>query len=338
MQMDIEYLAEYASRGALQPLDDYVPAPLAVGDFEPGILNNGRVGGKLYAIACGVNAAALILNHAAYAEAGITPPNAETTWEEFAQIAVDFTKATSRKGVYGTPDESRNQEVFETWVRQRGKNLFNEDGSLGYVEADVADWFEMWAQMRASGGAAPADVQALDHGDIDNSLLAQGRAACSFAYSNHLVALAALVSEPLALAPYPKLGAEGRGGLYLKPTLFFSVAAKSADPASASTLISYLLTSPVAVQALGVERGAPASAAVRQVLHSHIDAIAQHALDYLDNLGEHAGAIPAANPPGGGEISGALLKASEEVAFGTKSPAEGAHSFYEEATAILARS
>lgn len=171
MQMDIEYLAEYASRGALLPLDPYVPMPLAVGDFDPGILNNGKVGGQLYAIACGVNAAALVVDTAAYAEAGVSPPNGDTTWEDFGRIAAEFSKATPRKNMFGSPDESRNQEVLETWVRQRGKELFHEDGSLGYAESDIADWFEMWAEMRASGGVASPEVQALDHFEIDSSLM-----------------------------------------------------------------------------------------------------------------------------------------------------------------------
>jgi multiple sugar transport system substrate-binding protein len=338
VQMDIEYLSEYASRGALAPLDEFVPSPLAIGDFDKAILNNGRVGSSLYAVACGINAAALVMNQAAYAEAGVALPGANTTWEEFASLAADFTKATPRKGTYGTADESRNQEVFETWVRQRGKDLFNQDGSLGYSEEDVADWFAMWAAMRETGAAPPADVQALDHGDIDNSLLTQGRAACAFAYSNQFVAYSELLKDPLVMAPYPKLGPNGVGGLYVKPTLFFSVAASCTDKAAATELISYLLTNPAAAEALGVERGIPASASTREALRPKLDAAGQAGLDYLDSLGTHAGPIPPPNPPGGGEISDALRKASEEVAFGSKSPEEGAHSFYEEAQQILSRS
>jgi multiple sugar transport system substrate-binding protein len=337
VQMDVEYLAEYASRGALAALDEYMPSPLAVSDFDKAILDNGRVDGKLYAIACGINAAALVLNKAAYVEAGVPLPDANTTWEQFGKIAADFTRSTTRKGMFGTSDESRNQEVFETWVRQRGKNLFNEDGSLGYAQEDMADWFAMWADMRATGAAPPPDVEALDHGDIDNSLLSQGRAACSFAYSNQFVAYSELVNDPLTMAPYPRLGADGKGGLYIKPTLFFSVAASSHDPAAAAGLVSYLLTNPGAVEVLGVERGIPASLSARDSLRPKLDQAGQLAIDYLSNLGSHAGAIPPANPPGGGEISDALRKASEEVAFETKSPADGAQTFYEEAQQILAR-
>jgi multiple sugar transport system substrate-binding protein len=337
VQMDIEYLADYASRGVLLSLDDMIGKTLDVSDFDPSLLGNGKVGDKQYAIPLGVNAVAMVVNKAAFDEAGIPLPTNSTTWEEFGKSAADFSKATKRKGCFGSPDSSGSEPVLETWVRQRGKQLYHPDGTLGYDAGDVTDWFEMWAEMRASGGAATPETQALDHGDVDNSLLSQGKAALAFENSNQFVAFQSLSKDAFALAPYPRLGAEGKGGLYIKPTLFFAISSQSHFPEDTAKFLNFFLRDPDATKLLGVERGIPASAAVREKLRPTLDPAGDVMLDYISNLGDIAGALPPPNPPGGGQVTEALLRASQQVAFGTQKPAEGAAEYIASANDILAR-
>jgi multiple sugar transport system substrate-binding protein len=337
VQMDIEYLADYASRGVLAPLGSFIPDPLDVGDFQADLLGNGQVDGKQYAIPCGVNAVALIVDKDAYDEAGVPVPGHDTTWEEFGANAAEFTKKTKRQGMFGTPDSSGSEPVLETWVRQRGKQLYNSDGTLGYDADDITDWFQMWDDMRKSGGAASAEVQALDHGDVDNNLLAQDRAALAFENSNQYVAMQSLKKDAMVLAPYPRLGADGKGGLYVKPTMFWSVSSQSKKPQDSARLLNFLLRDPEATRILGVERGIPASAAVRDKLSPSLDKGGEIMLDYISSLGDLAGDLPPANPPGGGEVTDALLKTSQEVAFGAKTPAQGAADYISTAKDILAR-
>ena len=335
LQMDIEYLADYASRGVLLDLTPYVPSGLAVTDFDQPVLENGKVDGKLYAVSCGVNAVSILYNTTAYEEAGVAPPNHDTTWEQFAQLAADFTKATKRQGMYGSTDDSGSEPVLETWVRQRGKQLYTVDGELGYDEADITEWFQMWADMRASGAVPPADVQALDHGDVDTSLFAQQRSALTFANSNQYVAYKALTPDAMGMAPYPKVGADGKGGLYIKPSQFFSVSSQSKLPDESVKLINFLLTDPGATAILGGERGIPSSASVRETLRPKLDEAGELMTDYISGLGDLAGPLPPGNPPGGGEVTNALAKASQEVAFGAKSPADAAASYLTEARDVL---
>lgn len=337
VQMDIEYLADYASRGVLLDLGPLIPSPLDVRDFQKDLLDNGKVDGKQYAVPCGVNAGALIIDKTLYDEAKVTPPDRTTTWEQFGHIMADFKKATPHKNMYGSPDASGMEPVLETWLRQRGKQLYQPDGTLAYDASDIKDWFEMWASMRALGGVAPPDVQALDHGDIDTSLLSQKRATLTFENSNQYVAAQALVSDELMLAPYPKVGPDAKGGLYIKPTMFYSISSQTSQAEAAAKLLNFILTDPEATAILGGERGIPASAAVRKRLRPKLDKAGEAMLDYIDNLGELAGPLPPPNPPGQGEVTDALVKASEEVSFGTTTPAKSAAAFVENAKAILAR-
>ena len=102
----------------------------------------------------------------------------------------------------------------------------------------------MWAEMRDTGAVPPADIQALDHGDIDTSLMSQGRAASNFENSNQYVAAQALTKGALVLAPYPKVGPDGKGGLYLKPTMFYSISAQTTNAEASAAVLDFILTRP----------------------------------------------------------------------------------------------
>jgi multiple sugar transport system substrate-binding protein len=337
IQMSSDYLADYASRGVLHPLDGLTPAPLDIGDFDPKLRSSGKIGGVQYAVPSGVNAVSLIVNKAAFDEAGIAAPGHDTTWEGFAKDMAAFTKATKRSGMYGSPDGSGMGPVLETWLRQRGAALYTAEGALGFDAGDLSDWFQMWSDMRASGAIVPPDVQALDHGDIDNSLMSIGKTALAFMNSNQYVGVQALVKDPLTLAPYPRVAAGSTGGLYVKPTMFYSLSAKSKDVTTAASLLNFILRDPEATAILGFERGIPASAAAMKALSSSADPASQLMVDYVAGLGDLAGELPPNEPPGGGEVLDALTKAAEEVAFGTKDAKTGATDFVAAAGSILSR-
>src|SRR4051812_20484367 len=74
IQMDYRYLAEYARRGALLPLDEYLGKTLDIADFGKESLDSCRVDGKLYAINLGNNSNALVYNKAAFQKAGVPEP------------------------------------------------------------------------------------------------------------------------------------------------------------------------------------------------------------------------------------------------------------------------
>ncbi len=86
---------------------------------------------------------------------------------------------------------------------------------------------------------------------MDTSLFAQQRSALTFANSNQYVAYKALTPDAMGMAPYPKVGPDGKGGLYIKPSQFFSVSSQSKLPDESVKLINFLLTDPGATAILG---------------------------------------------------------------------------------------
>jgi multiple sugar transport system substrate-binding protein len=334
IQMDYRYIAEYARRGALLPLDEYLGKSLEIADFGKESLDSCRVDGKLYAVNLGNNSNALIYNKAAFQKAGVPEPE-NVNWEKFAELAAAVTKAHNGE-YYGTSDASGEENALENWIRQRGKALFTEDGKLALDEKDAGDWFVMWAKMRETKACPPADLQALDKNNIETNLLTQGRAACAFNHSNQYVGYQVLNKNPLGIAMYPQ-GAGPKHGHYLKPSQMWSVYSRSKVPEEAVKIANFTVKDPEGAKILGVERGVPASPAIREVVGADLDDMGKKVVDFISFVTTRVGPLPPAPPQGAGEVQVMLRRVSEQVGFGKISPTEGGKQYVSEAKAILAR-
>src|SRR5450755_1948822 len=82
LQMDYRYIFEYARRGALLPLDEFVPAILNLGDFSQAAVDAGKVDGKIYGVSLGLNSVALVYDKQFIQSLGLKEPSAEMSWAE----------------------------------------------------------------------------------------------------------------------------------------------------------------------------------------------------------------------------------------------------------------
>ncbi|MBD3624185.1 MAG: extracellular solute-binding protein, partial [Rhodobacteraceae bacterium] len=55
IQMDYRFIFEYARRGQLAAMDEFVGNQLQLGDFDPNQMESGKVDGKLYGVSMGAN-------------------------------------------------------------------------------------------------------------------------------------------------------------------------------------------------------------------------------------------------------------------------------------------
>ncbi|HKF70255.1 MAG TPA: extracellular solute-binding protein [Stellaceae bacterium] len=337
LQMDYRYIFEYARRGALLPLDEYVPKDLNLGDFSPAAVDSGKVDGKIYGVSLGLNSTAFLYDRQLIQTLGLKEPAWSMTWAEFGDLAAEITKAAKKDGFYGMMDGARNEQALEVWLRQHGKPLYTADGKVGFEEADIAEWFGFWDGLRKRGAAAAPDVQALDMGEIDTSLLTQGRAAMVFANSNQLVGFQAAVKGKLGMSMYPSGGAGAKPGQYLKPSMLWSIAASSKQPKAAVEVVNFYMNDKDVDLVLGVERGVPASVAMRQAVEPTLDELGKAQTQYVSFIGDKVGALPPPPPAGAGEVQQLLRRVNEQVGFGKLSVADGAKQFVTEAKAILAR-
>src|SRR5690606_21550062 len=153
--------------------------------------------------------------------------------------------------------------------------------------------------------------------------------------SNQLVAHQAINKNKLTISSYPRIAPGVGGGHYRKPSMFFSVGGSSANQEAAAAYLNFFVTDPEAGKVLGVERGIPCSAAVRDAVAPTLSEQDQIALNFVANLGDLLGPLPPPPPAAAGEIDVSLLRAlSQEVAFGGRSAEDAGKYFVAEATAI----
>jgi multiple sugar transport system substrate-binding protein len=334
-QMDYRYLVEYANRGAIAPLDEYVGKGLDLSDFDQDQQDGGKVDGKLYAISLGANSVAMMVNQKAFADAGVPEPTRDWTYEDYKSHAEAFNAKSN--GMRLLADGSGSEPALENFLRQRGKALYV-DGKAGWTAEDLVDWFKMWADLRAAQVCVAPEDQALDaSAAIDTTMVILKKAATSFANSNQLIAFQAVIDNPLTMINFPRIGAGSGGGHYRKPSQFWSVNPKSALLEDAVDYVSFFVNDLGAGAALGVERGIPCSKKVRDAIAPTLDPQSQIALNFVSNLGDLLGKLPPVPPAAAGEVSVQLNTKAQEVAFGATTPEEAGPAFTAEAEAILTR-
>ncbi|KKB06910.1 ABC transporter ATP-binding protein [Devosia geojensis] len=338
IQMDYRYIVEYATRSAIRPLDQFVGGPLQLTDFDEDQLEGGKVGGQLFGISLGANSVAVLVNNTAFEEVGVEPPNRDSTYDDYMAMGEAFNSANIRGGMKAISDASGTEPMLDNWLRQHGLALYTADGKLGFGEEEAVEWFRMWASLREAGVCVDAESQALDTGAMESTMVILGKSATMPSNSNQLVAYQAISQDDLTIVNYPRIAAGAGGGHYRKPSMFFSVGGSEANAQAAAEFISFFVNNPDAAQILGVERGIPCSAAVREALAPTLDEKSQIALNFVANLGDLLGPLPPPPPPAAGEIDSSLLRTiSQEIAFGARSPEDGARAFVTDATAILER-
>lgn len=334
-QMDYRYLVEYAQRGAIAPLDDFIGKGLDLSDFDQDQQDGGKVDGKLYAISLGANSVSMMVNTKAFDDAGIPRPTRDWTYEDYKGHASAFNAKSGSMKLLA--DGSASEPAYENFLRQRGKALYT-DGKIGWDADDLTAWFKLWVDLRTAGACVGPEDQALDAtAAIDTTMITLKKAATSFANSNQLIAFQAVNDAPLDMINFPRAEAGAGGGHYRKPSQFWSVNPKSAMIEDAVDYVSFFVNDLGAGAALGVERGIPCAAKVRDALAPTLDPQSQIALNFVSNLGDLLGTLPPVPPAAAGEVSTQLTTKSQEVAFGATTPEEAGPAFAKEAADILAR-
>src|SRR5262245_14949936 len=136
IQMDYRYIFEYARRNALKSLDEFMPAVIDIRDFGQDNIDHGKVDGKVYAVSRGVNSTAMFYNQTLFQRLNIRPPDHTTTWAQFREIATNVARAVNRRGFWGTADAASTEPLLESWVRQRGRQLYTPEGRVGFTRDD----------------------------------------------------------------------------------------------------------------------------------------------------------------------------------------------------------
>lgn len=336
IQMDYRYIFEYARRGQIHPLDEFIGGELDLGDFDQNQLDSGKVDGKVYGVSMGANSMSHVYNNTVFQTLGaeIGDPT-QWTVDDFVAMG----KAVKDKlpdGMYFVSNMGRQENMLETWMRQRGKALYTEDGQLAFDQGDMESFWAHWKMMQDEGLTPPPDVQALDTGKMDEMMLINSRSLFDFLHSNQLVASQNLADFEVNMTMIPNQ-AGGQAGQYMKPSMLLSMAANSPDASGAAKLLNFFITDPDANDILLIERGVTGDASIRERITANLTDTEKKIIDYLNIVGTHVSPLPPPPPKGAGEIDRAIEPAWDAIAFGQKSVEDGSKEFYEFCQTTLER-
>ena len=285
----------------------------------------------------GANSMSYVYRKALLPELGIEIPD-PTTWTNDDWISMgQNVKGKLPDGMYFSQNMGSVEPRLETWVRQRGKQLYTEDGTLGYDVEDLAAHFAFWKNLQDEGLTPPADIQSQDaDGKMETSMFVTGRSLFGFIHSNQLVANQKLVPDEIDITMIPNQEG-GQPGQYLKPSMLLSIAATAQDPEAAVGLMNFFITDVEANKILQIERGVTGDASVREAILPTLSDTEKKIIAYLEVVSTALSPLPPAPPKNAGELDRALRPAWDAISFEQVSVEEGAKTYYDNAVAILAR-
>jgi multiple sugar transport system substrate-binding protein len=337
IQMDMSYLAQFDKNHLLLDLTPYIQdKTIDLSNFDQGMMKSSEDNGVPYGISLGGNYECMAYDTNLVQQAGVGAPPPNMSWADFGTYAGKLSKALSAQKIVGVVDASGYMDLFEIWVRQRGKELWTPAGQINFTVDDAASWFSYWAGLRSSGACASAEEQAAVTGSgAATSLLTKGKAVFDITHSNQFVGFQALTQHTLAFQQIPN----GPGpGLYLKPSMLLSVSATSKHARDAASFINFLINDPNGVRAIGLDRGIPGASTAQAALQSVLSSSDKAVLAYYNAVKNSGQATPkqVLDPPGASKVITILSKVAQQVGFGKLSVNAGAQAFVQQTQQALA--
>lgn len=323
-------LNDFVARDVVLPLDDYVGRELDISKHQQSMIDAATFDGKFYGVTLGANAFGVLINKTLFEEANIPLPSREWTWEDMNEIGQKLTQ--SKDGLYGAMHFE--QDGFGIFLAQRDKML-HEDGVIGFDEADVRDYFQLWKDMMDSGAVAPAEVQAEDSDTPEQSLMIQRRVAMDIVASNQFVAYSNASEDEFVLYVAPYDSSTGKHGVSPRPSQFLSGYSKTKHPEEVAKFLDFFVNDPEATAILGNERGTPINGDVLKHLINSANEMDKEIFSFMDWIGETSDAPYVPNLPGYNETFALFDRAVESIGFGRMSVEEAAREYYAETVKVL---
>ncbi|USQ84908.1 extracellular solute-binding protein [Streptomyces phaeoluteigriseus] len=342
MQMDTALVAQYARKGVLAPLDEYVGKSLDLTGFAKTLLANGTVDGKLYGVPSGIGVNQLTVNRSGLEALGLKLPDREWTWADLKSIAREVYKKSGGK-TYGVDDGGGGTlQCFEIFAREKGQTFFSEDGKkVGFTADTLQEWWEYWAEMRKLNAAPPPAITSAAHNDLTKNAVVIGKSLFTFD-SGVYGAGGSITDAQLDFLPTPQGDWSGaREGNFVNGGVLLSATKKSKRIADSVKIISFIAQNDSAIKDFQLLRGIPPTDKARNLISaglSETDKLNMANADYISQrVGKATDALPNPVPPpqGADQVWDLLFQSNLAVAFGKKSIKAQLGAFFDQAAGIL---
>ena len=327
IQMDMNYIAEYGTRGALLDLGG-----VDTSKFVEGTVESGKINDKLVGINAGINSALIFANPTIFEKAKMDLPDDTTwTWDQMFEVGAEV---ALKAGVpFGVAALMNADAMFGTFVRQHGKELFTPDG-LGFDVAEAQAWYDLMLKgQKAKAQGTPEQISEEYAKPLDQSAIVVGRAAMQFYNSNQLEAVSNAAGGDYLMEMLRGPSMTGKATArktWYKASMLWSASAKTENPKATVAWINWFANSPEAANIEKAERGIPPNAEILTEVEPSLSPAQKVVAQYISDIKPEVANTPIAPPPGGGTISEILFRHGVDVLFGRMSSAEGAQKFVDE--------
>lgn len=343
MQMQSRFLQQFASGGALLPLDDLdSEGAINIDGVAQSYMDSGRGDdGNLYMIPTGVFYHVIMYNKSMADAGGISAPPEDWEWDALATYVAEAAPNLP-EGVYPIMDMSGEAAPFVSFVTARGEAFFEGNG-LGFSKETMVEWLEFWQELRAAGLTYPPDVAAENVGvTIEDSMFANGKEFMVYKPANQLDAHQNILQavsdwEEMAMVRMP-IGPGGAGDDMGTNGISIGANCSPEQIDAAVKWINFFLQDDEAAKlyasdngVVTVERFQNAQAEDPNTMPGQRENI--RLLQIIDD-----DSIPTYYPNGYRPMIDALQRASQSVSFEELTPEEATDAFFEEADDIFGTS
>lgn len=309
----------YKDAGIYRSLEDAPGLDLSI--FSEKDLDLFRLGGDLDTLPKSLFSPAMRFNQTFLDEAGATMPEAPT-WEQLAEFLKDFAANDSagRKGMtYG----AYHDMPFELFLRQRGEDLWTEDGRLGASVDGVAEWIQWWEELRLAGATTSISEQdgvSPTWSNVGDKVLA------TFSNSNHIVDEA--MSYPDYVfdqhdLPVFRDAVDGYHFVYYSRFAMYSGVDDSSVEAAAQ-LMQFNLTSIDLLREVGLSAGAPPNLALLDEYEPDATSDEQKVITFTREIDGKEKRDRFEAPAGSGDWRNIMVRELEKVTIGDTSVGDAA--------------
>ena len=332
IQMDISYLTQYGGRDQLEDLTPYTKnGILDISSVSANAVDGGKVKDKLVAMNLGVNALGITMDFNMLKTLGIEAPKKDWTWDDLTKIG------EAAKGKGKIMGGFRHDVYFPYYLRTLGTKMYKEDGTgLAYTDdKPFVDYFTMYQKWYDAGMLLTLDKEATKKGTPEEDEIVMGNSISTVGWSNQFVLLQSTAKRDLELQPMP--GPNANKGLFLKPSMYFSVTKNSKQKEEAAKFISFWINDIEANKIIKGERGVPVSSKLKEALKPLLTPAEVKVFDFVAWAEQNSSPMDPPNPVGSVEVEKLLKDISEQIIYKKISIADAAAKFRKDANAVLAK-
>lgn len=326
-QFSDSYLRQYAEPGHILDLGT-VSDQIDFSTFDDALLGTGRLEDVQYSLPTGYSMWANFMNDDLLAQYGVEAPDGSGSFEDFDEWMGDVTEA-SGGAVFGGTDYTQRIQGFELVLRADGRNLFTEDGELGFTEDDLRDYWEGGADIRDGVTAPQKTLEELSPKSGFGGLVTTSEMSWSNFLGGYLADSGASSISIIA----PPTAEEGSKDLYQQGGLQVAIAANTEHPEAAALFLDFVVNSPEAGEIFGTTLGFPASSS--KLEGTTLEGVDKQVADYIASVADRVGEAPPVPVIGYGSLEQKFWELGKEIGLGTMTVDGAVDQFFNEADVIL---